>query len=85
MYLHMYIRLSKIQITDRQNVHIQIGETKIYTLINLTSPNLIYVGNQPSGGCRHAGSDKVDIFSHFVEIVTIGNLDVNIRKEILFF
>jgi hypothetical protein len=56
------------------------GETK-----KPTQANLIYVGYRltpagvpsPCGGLS-GGSDEVDIFSHFVDILTVGNLDVDI-------
>jgi hypothetical protein len=35
----------------------------------------------PAGSCQE-GSDKVDIFSHFVDILTVGNLDVDIRTYV---
>jgi hypothetical protein len=45
---------------------------------NVTETNLIHVGYHlaPARGC-HARSDEVDIFNHFVDILTVGNLDVD--------
>jgi hypothetical protein len=40
---------------------------------NLTWPNLTW----PNLNYGQTGSDEVDIFSHFVDILTVGNLDVD--------
>jgi hypothetical protein len=47
----------------------------------LDSPEFLGRAPNPCGGCCQEGSDELDIFSNFVNILTVGNLDVYIETS----
>jgi hypothetical protein len=75
----MYVLLSTIKGPTRQNVDIQIVDIKLCLDITncpaLPCPNSCGMGGHfalTEGGCQ-AGSEEVDIFIHFVDILKDGN------------